>query len=96
MLQLLTSSWIPYFFLAWLGVVIAFSAHVRTSPRPDAIRNLEQRFSWKWLTPVPMELRTRMRMASSARRFHDAVWNAWAAETAARMSEAIARIRGEV
>ena len=83
-------------FLVWVALLavlfIAAWPERPDEPSPD----IDRRFSWKWLKPAPEEVRRLMRIASRRRSFPQGMLDSLSAEYAARMSEGVKRIRGEV
>jgi hypothetical protein len=96
MLRLVFSNGGTYVFLVGVVLLVVSQALGRTGPTPGPSPEVERRFSWKWVKPVPGELRPLMREAARERSaLHDLLVSC-AADYAARVSEGIKRIRQEV
>ena len=81
-----------YLFLVWITLLAALFAIGRPENRTGTPSDVDQRFSWKWLAPVPAELRPLMRKAVARPGFVQEVLASSAADFA-RFSEKINSIR---
>jgi hypothetical protein len=86
-------NWSLYLFLAVIVTLVALSALARREGPSPAWAEFQRRFNWKWLAPVPWEIRSLMRGAARRRDFPLDLLARCEADYAARFAEEIGRIQ---